>query len=298
MTCFFLLLSTKFIWQISFSGNTCITDDVLNSFLANEGIRVGCLVKNVDIESIEKKARTEFPQITWISARISGTVLNISVKESDTVVYPEKKVGCADLIAEKDGQIISMVVRNGVPMVKTGDRVEPGMLLVSGEIPVYNDDETVRTYRKTYADADIKIIRTQTVYETLPFTHIQKVYTGREKEKFILILFGREFTFGKEGGFLTYDTVEEMHSLTLVKGFSLPVSFGKRIFREYQNTEMRYSLKEAEEILSLKYLGILRELAEKNHDVVDKKVKIDSTDQWILTGELTVEEKIGIQIER
>lgn len=76
---------------------------------------------------------------------------------------------------------MSMVVRSGVPMVKIGDRVEVGTLLVSGEVPVYNDDETIRKYRETYADADIVI---------------------RRKEN-------KEILLGKEGGFPYYTMVEE-----------------------------------------------------------------------------------------
>ena len=299
MTCLFLYLSTKFVWEISLTGNLSITEDAFYSFLSEEGIKVGSMKKDIDIESLEKHARIKFPEITWISAKFSGTVLSVSVKESDTAQYPPKKEGCADIYAEKDGLIISMMVRAGVPKVSVGENIETGMLLVSGEVPVYNDDETVRKYQETYADADIVIRRTETIYVTLPFTHIQKVYTGRENKKNILILFGKEFTFGKEGGFLNYDTVEEIQTVSFVKGFNLPISFGNRIYREYQNTEKAYTLNEAKSILSEKYAEILHHLQEQNINITEKQVKMDSeTGKWILKGELTVEEKIGVQIER
>ena len=260
---------------------------------------MGCRKKNVDIESLEKEARKTFPEITWISAKFSGTELAISVKEADGGSQSAREEGFADLYAEKEGTIVSMVVRSGVPMVKIGDRVEVGTLLVSGEVPVYNDDETIRKYRETYADADIVISRKENIYETLSFVREKKVYTGREKKKYVFRFFGKEILLGKEGGFPYYTMVEETKDVSIMKGFSLPVSFGEKVYREYLPTESMYTLKEAKSLLSEKYKRILQGLSEKGITVLEKQVKMDSEEgKWILTGELTVEEKIGVQIER
>ena len=66
MTCLFLYLSTKFVWEISLTGNLSITEDAFYSFLSEEGIKVGSMKKDIDIESLEKHARIKFPEITWI----------------------------------------------------------------------------------------------------------------------------------------------------------------------------------------------------------------------------------------
>lgn len=295
----FWFVSTRFVWEISLTGNRSLTEDRFSSFLQESGVTVGCLKKNVDIEELEKNARKSFPEITWISARFLGTRLCISVKETEGMSESARKEGLADLYAEKEGIIVSMVVRSGVPMVKTGDHVEVGTLLVSGEIPVFNEDETVRKYRETYADADIVIRRRETVYETLSFVHEEKVYTGREKKKYAIRFFGRELLLGHEGGFPYYTMTEEGKDVTVMKGLSLPVSFGVKTYREYLPTESMYSLKEAKKLLSEKYRRLLQGFSEKNITVLEKQVKMDSTDgKWILCGELTVEEKIGVQIER
>lgn len=94
-----------------------------------------------------------------------------------------------------------MVVRSGVPMVKIGDRVEVGTLLVSGEVPVYNDDETIRKYRETYADADIVISRKENIYETLSFVREKKVYTGREKKNMYSVSSERKSCLEKKVAF-------------------------------------------------------------------------------------------------
>ena len=111
--------------------------------------------------------------------------------------------------------------------------------------------------------------------------------------------FGKEILLGKEGGFPYYTMVEETKDVSIIKGFCLPVSFGKKVYREYLPTESMYTLKEAKRLLSERYKRILQGLSEKGITVLEKQVKMDSEEgKWILTGELTVEEKIGVQIER
>ena len=87
----------------------------------------------------------------------------------------------SDLIAGSGGVIESIVTRKGVPQVQVGDRVKKGDLLVSSEIPIFNDEKEVTGYQYCGADADIFI---RTVYEyqdEFPLIYEEKVYTGKEK---------------------------------------------------------------------------------------------------------------------
>ena len=57
----------------------------------------------------------------------------------------EEAVPC-DLIADLDGEIVSMTTRSGVPKMKTGDTCQKGDLLISGIVEILNDSqEVVRT---------------------------------------------------------------------------------------------------------------------------------------------------------
>lgn len=295
--CFFWFWSSLYIWEIRLEGNLAITEDVFLDFLDERGIRVGVRSGGVDIEQLEKDIRKEFPEITWTSAKLSGTSLIIAVKESDAVLSPMREQIFSDLYADKEGVVVSMIVRSGVPQVKIGDNVEMGTLLVSGSVPVYNEDATVRKYQYTRADADIYIERIENVYETLPFDYIKKVYTGREKKKYYVECSGKELIFGGGAGFLNYDIVVSKKEVSLLKGLTLPVTFGTYLYREYQNVECSYTLEEAENLLKEKYSAILADLEEKGVQIIEKNVKIDtSSGVWILQGELRVKEKIGYEV--
>lgn len=120
----FWLVSSSFIWNIQIDGNYQITDDVFQSFLKENQVTVGMRKDNLDIEELEKQIRREFPQITWASAKLMGTRLQIDIKENDAPISIEEKLPSdgRDLVAEFDGRVVSMIVRSGVPKVSIGDQ--------------------------------------------------------------------------------------------------------------------------------------------------------------------------------
>ena len=71
------------------------------------GIRKG----RIDCEELESSIRSAFPEITWVSARISGTRLLVQVKENEVLseIPPKNETPC-DLTADYDGTITNMIV--------------------------------------------------------------------------------------------------------------------------------------------------------------------------------------------
>ncbi len=300
LTIAFWIFSSFYIWDIELEGNYQITEDVFEGFLREQEVRVGMRKEDLDIEALEKEIRRYFPQITWASAKIRGTKLQIDIKENDApiiVEQPETEEG-ADLISEYDGTIVSMIVRSGVPKVAIGDTVEQGTLLVEGRVPIYNEDATVREYHYVNADADIILEHITNVTLSLPFDHIEKEYTGREEKSFYLKLGEEAYQLPQERPFQVYDSlIRETRPVALEK-LSIPVFWGEITHREYQNVEYRYTLEEAKEILNQKLMDFIASLEEKGVQIIEKNVKIEKSDaEWVVSGELLVREPIGISAE-
>ena len=158
--CFWIWMS-GFIWAIEVNGNYYVTTDVFQDFLKENEIQTGMKKKNVDIEKLEEAIRTHFDIVTWTSAQIDGTRLLIQVKENDLIIAEKGETKEAqveagvDLVADKDGTIVSIVTRTGVPKVSAGTQIKRGDILVEGGVPIYNDDSTVKRYDFCNADADI-----------------------------------------------------------------------------------------------------------------------------------------------
>ena len=81
-----------------------------------------------------------FPELAWVGINTKGTKVDIEVVEKVMPIVEE--MNSYDLIASKDGVITECIVFQGVPMVKVGDIVKEGDLLIKGA-ESYNDT----TYR-------------------------------------------------------------------------------------------------------------------------------------------------------
>ena len=130
--CFFLYgpsVCNVFV-HIHIEGNESLSTQVVLSYLQEEGITHGMLKRQIHGEELEKKLREHFTEVTWTSAEVKGTRLIVHMKENEDASFSlvdEKEP--ADLVAAKSGQIISMIVRAGTPVVHEGDQVQAGDLL-------------------------------------------------------------------------------------------------------------------------------------------------------------------------
>ena len=292
----FWMISSLFIWDIQTAGNYRITDDVFNTFLREQQVTVGMKKSGLDIGALEKEIRRTFPEITWASARLSGTKLLIEIKENDAPIITQQAAAemGSELVTDYDGTIVAIIVRSGVPMVKVGDAVAKGDVLVAGNVPVYNEDATVREYLYVDADADIWLEHAMSFSARLPFDYIQKEYTGRTKKRFYLRIGNHEWKMPQERPFLVYDSlIRESRPLVFEK-LSIPVYQGSYTYREYKNVEHEYTLEQAEALLSEKLRTFLASLEEKGVQIIEKDVKIDTNGgSWVISGQFNVREAVG-----
>lgn len=295
----FLLFMSRFIWSIQFEGNRMITDDELYDFLTSQGVGYGVKKSGLNLEELEASIREAFSQVTWTSARLDGTKITIQIKENDLPTQQEREESAlkftdgAELVASKAGTVAEILTRSGVPQVKQGDEVEKGTLLVSGLVPVNNDDGTVREWEKTVADADILIQCSEPVYLTQKLAYQYKNYTGREKEYSFFWLAGKRyrFPFG-DCHFVKFDEVVEQKRLRLFGQIDLPVFTGTIRCREYLPVDALYDENSAVSLLNRRLEKIIAGLEEKGVQIIEKDVTIvRKANALVLQGNLTVKEE-------
>ena len=308
---FWIWMST-FIWAVDLSGNYAITNDVFMDFLKANHVYVGMKRSKVDIEALEKNIREEFHIVTWTSAKINGTRLEIQVKENevDIVSSEDKTVKNndnpdqlknqygSDLIAENDGVIVNMVTRKGVPQVTVQSEVKAGDILVAGSVPVYNEDLTIKRFQYYEADADIYIKRTFKDIEEMPLTYEQKVFTGETKKEYFISILDKEIVFriGKVK-FENYDKVTDKKQVKLLDNFYLPIKYGSSINREYVNKSNIYSKDEVKKMFSDKLNKLIVELEEKGVQIIRKNVTINKKNKkWAMNMDFQIVEKTGKNI--
>lgn len=293
----FLYVMSLFVWNIHIDGNFTRTDEVILEFLESKQIVHGMLKKKVDCDRIVKDIRKEFDDIVWVSAYVKGTRLMIQVKENtDTFLMESKKEETSvDIVAEKDGMITSIITRSGVPLVKPGDQVKKGEILVSGKVEVKNDAGEIINYRYQSADADIEA-ETNLPYEMEHnFSHTEKQYTDSKRTAFYLNV-GKYFcAIGQwKNSYPEAETYTKERQLKIGEHFYLPVSCGIRQIREYVSKQKVYTTEEMRILLSREFQLFCNELREKKIEVLQSDVKIYLQENHAKAkGTIRVREKIG-----
>lgn len=291
----FWCLASRFIWDIQIEGNYALTEDVLMDYLEEHGVRTAMKKSALDIEALEQELRQDYDLITWTSAKLQGTTLLIHIKENDMPVYEDRaqeRERGMDLVAEKDGVVTYMITRSGVPCVSRGDTVSKGDILVSGAVPVYNEDTTVRRYQYVEADADITLRYGQNISLEESVSYDEKCYTGEKKEipvfgsgetQISLHLFGIPYQF--------YDISEEKKQVKLLDHLYLPLYYGKKTVQEYEITSKMHTDEEMNSLLQEQWHKIISNLDEKGVQIAEKNVTIKKNDKkWVLNAHMQLEE--------
>lgn len=128
---------TIFIKIDGFSGTE---REELIKVLKNAGLKPGRPTKDLLLEKrrIERDTIIRTPEAVWLGINFKGIVAEVKAVKRKNPPPPDK--GC-DLIAERDGLITKIAVFRGQPVVKEGDTVARGDLLISGKMS-YTDQET------------------------------------------------------------------------------------------------------------------------------------------------------------
>ena len=295
----FWMWMSGFIWAVEIEGNHFVTTDVFLDFLKEKGVESGIKKKTVNIEELEKEIRTKFNIVTWTSAKIDGTKLVIQLKENHLTTVQKKEYDSEtgmDLVASKDGIVISIVTRSGIPGVKAGDVVKKGDILVDGGIPILGDDAMVKHYNFCVADADILLQCIYTMKEEQQEKYQRKQYTGKQQNRFFLMVHTAKVHlpyFPKK--FEAYDLLEEKTQLKLFENYYLPVYIGQNQVKEYVLEDKIYSKEEVKILFEEKIMKFIETLEEKGVQIIEKNVTINKTAGiWKMNVDFLVIEKTGI----
>ena len=271
-----LFLSTRYIWAFELEGNRQLTEDMFWEFLEQQHISYGMKIDDLNIDHFERELRETYDYITWASVKIEGTKLHITIKENEVTGEIKNYNGeTGDLRATVSGTIISMVTRNGVPQKKPGDIVNQDEIIISGIIPIYNDDGTLRDYHGIRADGDIIIESILPYEDALALEYKKKIYTGKTDEIPVLGFGKNELKLGKETEEGTYEVIAVRKAVKLFDNLYLPLIYGHNEYVEYMIQDATYTEEEASQILNDRFLLFCETLEEKGVQIIQKNVKID-----------------------
>ena len=154
-----VLFLNLFVWEINISGNKAVSSEEIMATLANSGLKTGTLRTAHDARKIEWNIMNDNKEIAWATVNIQGCCVNVVVSETRQeaeMKYDDDKP--VNIIAAKYGVIRKMDVFDGQGVVKVGDAVMKGDLLVSATFEDRHGKLTLKHSRaRVMAETDYEI---------------------------------------------------------------------------------------------------------------------------------------------
>lgn len=238
----FSVLSEQYIWQIEVVGNETLTDDEILLLLRAEGVYEGAPTKDVDALAVGNRMVMQSPSLAFVGVNIVGNCVEAVVLEHKESKTPLSDDTPSNVVAKKNGVVVSVVLESGVCQWKAGDTVSAGELLISGVNLLRNEKYLYqRAKGAVYAETLNEISLTQPLYR------YEKVYTGRVFEEKTLIFFTKSKKLSKECGNLplTCDRIETRERVMLFGKVPLPLWIKTVSYREFTPVETALSEEEA-----------------------------------------------------
>ncbi len=297
LLCFCLMVTLScHIWNIHIEGNIRNSTPEILEFLEEQGIVHGIARRKVNCSQIAASVRKQYPEITWVSARIEGTRLILTIQEGVQQDAVEEETSPCSLVSELEGTIVKIITRTGFPIVKEGNEIKKGDLLVAGRLELKNDSQEIFRYEYVHADADIYVRHKLSYYYEFPLEYEAEVSEGTVKRGGYLKLGNWYLEISKKLPEGFRKTTEEF-PLRITENFKLPVSFGRITMEEYKRIQSIYT-KEQAKALALKRLQLYEEkLIEKGVEIYANNVKIETNHTACVSkGTLEVIEKTGKEV--
>ena len=223
----FLQIMSGYIWIIDIIGNKTVSEQKIISACEELGIKVGVKSKKIDTKNDAQNLLLKVDSLAWGSLNIEGCRLTVNV--SEITKKQEDNSVATNLKASADGIITHIDVTSGNCVVKVGDPVFAGDILVSGIIENANGTRFVHSIGTIIAETREIVNLSEDYIKKI------RVPTGKDKNKTVMEFFGIKIPLyiGTQKGI--FKTEKHTETIKLFKQ-NLPIKFYTKKFifeREY-----------------------------------------------------------------
>lgn len=288
---------SNLVWVINIYGNKKITNEKILETLYNRGVKIGSKKSNLNLRQLEDVIKKELGEVSIVNMSFDGVKLNVEIVERtmppNIITYEQP----SDIVAQKDGIVTKIFCYKGTPLIKEGDYVKNGQVLITGDVIVLNREngqpETVKVaralgsvYAKVWYENTQEILLNETkrqrtgniINNTYYIINGKKIYTNKHDVKFKI-----------------YDKIENKERVKL-QNYELPIEKVEEYYYEITEIKQNYNINEAVEIGKKNAESELLKQIPNNTKILDKKVeKIIEKDKVKIRLLYITEEQISIE---
>lgn len=261
---------SQFVLTVEVTGNNQVPTAVILTQLRQLGVRPGVYGPSIDRQQVAQEVQLLLEDLAWVGINLHGTRLEVIVRE--TVKMPERvdETGYYDVVSEADGIVTHVEAELGESVVREGDTVVEGEVLISGTVsmepPQYSDLPT--RYYQTHARGRVWARTWRTLTAAIPAEAWVKNYTGAEKSTWSVNVMGRRISLaGGGGGWARGDKETWTGRAVLPGGTALPLALVRETCREYELERVELDLEAAQKMLEEQLSRQLRQLVGEEGEV-------------------------------
>ncbi len=261
-------INSNIVWQINVIGNKEVSKSEIISILDSAGFSLGKFIPNIDYGKLHNRILLQTDKISWVSININGSVANVELKEVQKNAPPIDPT-YSNIVAKSDGYIFLVETINGEKVVKNGQIVKEGDLLISGIINsnangVRYVDANGRVYAYTNKDLTIEI----------PIEIDEKVYTGKIITDTKYKLFSKYINFSLKNSKYNefYDKIEEKEPFSVFGLKNLPIEKQITKYYEYKTVKTKRSY---DEVVELAFQELEKQISDNldSIELISKNIK-------------------------
>lgn len=281
----FLTFMSGFVWSVDVSGNGTVPAEDIISECMEIGIVEGMRKGDISPASAKLQLLLKDNRLSWCAFNIEGCYLTVDVTEAKK--KEEDNSVPTNLKAAADGIIKKIDVTSGNCIVKTGETVAKGDILVSGI------EERAEETRFLHSAGSIIAATEREITVTADYKQKIKVKTGKKKTKRVLSFFTLKIPLylGKENEPYTAET--NVKALRLFDK-RLPIAVFEKKFEFTEEIEKSYDRKALEKELEKLFSEQVK--LEISGDFEVKNREIDEIEGGLrLKTAVSAEENIAVQ---
>lgn len=285
-----LLVMGRFVWRVEIRGTEQLDPAVITAALAEYGVHPGVLARKIDARTVERRMQIRFAEIAWITVNVEGSRVTAILEEAVPPPAVVEDGIPTNLIAGETGFITRVEVQNGNAVVKPGDSVLAGDLLVSGIM-----DNKMGESRLAHARGRVYAQVREQLEIFVPYEQRDYLLAGVARRRYLTV-FGVEIPLQGRGAPVGPYRLEQV--VTQPGGFFslLPVTLREECYLQLREVTKTVSpqeaMRQAEKELALREQGLAAEVIHREAVGSEGPAGFTLAAEYLLERQIAVEAKV------
>ena len=226
-----LVVLSQFLWVLEIDAAPGVPVGALREILREPGIYEGAYLGSEDTAVTRRAIQTELPEASVVAITRIGNAMRVEVDAAVPMPTKVDRAAPTGLVAVRDGVVSKVTANNGQALVKPGDAVEAGTLLISSAVP--NTTEWGQPHR-THGMGRVMAYTSRTAELIHPLSWTEWRQTGQTHVNYALVFGTRRINLYFGSGIPAWgcDKIIEKTRLSIGSRLLLPVSVVRQTYRE------------------------------------------------------------------